>query len=123
MRTASKKSRETKFLVYWSISYSCYHRYNYRLYLSIYTALVKRNHSVTMVLPMVERLRNWPYILITKLRTEPNISHTRKLQVRCLVPFTAAGVVVELCYRGQNIVFHRISFKRRFSLIFFVDLF
>ena len=33
-------------------------------YLSIYTALVKRNHSVTMVLPMVERLRNWP---ITKL--------------------------------------------------------
>ena len=28
-------------------------------YLSIYTALVKRNHSVTMVLHMVERLRNW----------------------------------------------------------------
>ena len=32
-----------------------------RIYLStFYTALLKRNHSVTMVLPMVERLRNWP---------------------------------------------------------------
>ena len=44
----------------WSSSYSCYHRYNYRSYLSIYTAQVKRNHSVNMVLPSVERLRNWP---------------------------------------------------------------
>ena len=34
------------------ISYSCYHRYNNRSFLSIYTALVKRNHSVTMVLPI-----------------------------------------------------------------------
>ena len=40
------------------ISYSCYHRYNNSSYLSIYTALVKRNHSVTG--SMVERLRNWP---------------------------------------------------------------
>jgi len=30
---------------------------------TIYTTLVKRNHSVTMVLPMVERLRNWPLIV------------------------------------------------------------
>ena len=46
--------------VVWPISYSFNHRYNYRSYLSIFTALVKRNHSVTMVLPMVERLRFWP---------------------------------------------------------------
>ena len=33
------------------------------IYLSIYTALAKRNHSVTMVLPtMVERLRNRPIV-------------------------------------------------------------
>ena len=44
------------------ISYSGYHRYNYRSYLSMYTALVKRNYSVTMVLPMVEYLRNWPKV-------------------------------------------------------------
>ena len=44
------------------ISYSCYNRYNYRSYQSIYTALVKRNHSVTMVLHMVECLRNWPSV-------------------------------------------------------------
>ena len=31
----------------------CSRRYNYRSYLSIYTALVKRNHRVTMVLPRV----------------------------------------------------------------------
>ena len=39
----------------WPIPYLCYHmyKYNYRSYSSIYTALVKRNHSVTMVLPMV----------------------------------------------------------------------
>ena len=43
----------------WPISYSFNHRYNNRSYLSIYTTLVKRNHSVTMVLPKVERLRNW----------------------------------------------------------------
>ena len=49
----------------WPISYSFNHGYNYRSYLSIYTALVKRNHSVTMVLPMVERLRNWPVIRST----------------------------------------------------------
>jgi len=48
---------------YWPISYSFNHRYNYRSYLSIYTALVKSNHSVTIVLPIVERLRNWPYVI------------------------------------------------------------
>ena len=37
-----------------------------RIYLSKYTALVKRNHSVTMVQPMVERLRNWPYMFLKK---------------------------------------------------------
>ena len=26
----------------------------------LHCSMVKRNHSVTMVLPMVERLRNWP---------------------------------------------------------------
>ena len=31
-----------------------------RIYLSFYTALVKRNQCVTMVQPMVERLRNRP---------------------------------------------------------------
>ena len=46
------------------ISYSCSHRYNYRSYLSIYTTLVKRNPGVTMVIPMVERLRNWPIIFL-----------------------------------------------------------
>jgi len=49
------------------ISYSCYQRYNYRSYLSIYTALVKRNHSVTMVLPMVEHLRNLLPVSLLKL--------------------------------------------------------
>ena len=34
---------------YWPISYLCYQRYYYSSYLSIYTALVKHNHSVTMV--------------------------------------------------------------------------
>ena len=33
-------------------------------YLSIYTALVKRNQSVTMVLPIEESLRNWPLVEI-----------------------------------------------------------
>ena len=32
------------------------------MHLSIYTALVKPNHSVTLVLPLVERLRNCPSI-------------------------------------------------------------
>ena len=27
---------------------------------SIYTALVEPNHSVTMIVPMIARLRNWP---------------------------------------------------------------
>ena len=48
------------------ISYSCYQRYNYSSYLSIYSALVKRNHSVTMVLPMLERLSNWPSVWTIK---------------------------------------------------------
>ena len=56
-----------------------YHRYNYRSYLSIYTALVKRNHSVAMVLPMVERLRNWPIISLIDIALfkEANIVKNR----------------------------------------------
>ena len=54
----------------WPISYSYYYRYNYRSYLSIYTALVMRNHSVTMV----ERLRNWPQVC-----AELNTAQCRKL--------------------------------------------
>ena len=38
--------------------------YNDRSYLSIYTALVKRNHSVSMVLPLLERLKNWPLVYL-----------------------------------------------------------
>ena len=32
---------------FWSISYSCYRRYNYRSHLSIYTALLKRDYGAT----------------------------------------------------------------------------
>jgi len=38
---------------------------------SIYIALVKRNHSVTMVLPMVERLRNWPLVMLHRYTQHP----------------------------------------------------
>ena len=58
-----------KYQYLWPISYSCYHRYNFMSYLSIYTALVKRNQSVTMV----ERLRNCPllcayFVHVSRLR-------------------------------------------------------
>ena len=43
------------FKVFCKINYMCN-------YLSIYTTLVKPNHSVTLVLPLVERLRNCPSI-------------------------------------------------------------
>ena len=42
---------------------SCTYSTYYRSYLSIYTALVTRNHSVTMV----ERLRNWPFVFFYSL--------------------------------------------------------
>jgi len=62
MQGYCRKSERAMGVVICPISYSCYHRYNYRSYLSIYTHLVKRNHSVTMVQPMVERLRNRPIV-------------------------------------------------------------
>ena len=49
------------------ISHSCYHTYNHRSYLSIYTALVKLHQCVTLVQPMVERLRNRPLVYISDL--------------------------------------------------------
>ena len=46
------------------------------LNLSVNTALVNRNHSVTMVLPMVERLRNWPLKSSNDSQTKPSFLTT-----------------------------------------------
>ena len=72
----------------WPISYSWY---NYRSDLSIYTALVKRNRSVTMVLPIVEGLKNWPLVRI-------------KVNVKIIARSTQVNCTFEILYNSNPLV-------------------